>query len=197
MDDDFNTPLAVAALFDLAGEANRTGSDALKRQLRALAGVIGLLQREATEFLQAKIQRDEPIHLDDVEIGRRIQERTVAKRSKDYAQADQIRSELKYYGIVLEDVGETTKWRRGSVFRMIEPDELDDYRSAILRCGYSILDFEIKEYPEKNPATGIFAIRGEIEIKRMSNAKLINFQAGHGSSWPADFEDALKTGRFE
>jgi len=197
MDDDFNTPEAVAALFDLANEANRTGSDALKRQLRALAGVLGLLQREATEFLQAKIQRKEPIHLENAEIDRRIQERTVAKRSKNYAQADQIRSELKYYGIVLEDVGEATKWRRGSAFRMIEADELDDYRSAILRYGYSILDFEIKEYPEKNPATGIFAIRGEIEIKRMSNAKLINFQAGHGSSWPVEFEDALKAGRFE
>ncbi|MGB7596268.1 MAG: DALR domain-containing protein, partial [Gallionella sp.] len=109
MDDDFNTPEAVAVLFDLANEVNKSDSPLLAAQLRALSGVLGLLQREPVEFLQGSASGK---GLDDAAIGAQIQARSAAKQAKNFAEADRIRRELLEAGIVLEDTPQSTTWRR-------------------------------------------------------------------------------------
>ncbi len=108
MDDDFNTPEAVAVLFDLANEVNKTSAPQLAAQLRALGGTLGLLQREATEFLQGSVVEG----LSETQISEQIAARITAKLSKNYAEADRIRKELLTAGIVLEDSATGTTWRR-------------------------------------------------------------------------------------
>ncbi len=108
MDDDFNTPEAVAVLFDLANEVNKTSAPQLAAQLRALGGTLGLLQREATEFLQGSVVEG----LSETQISEQIAARIAAKLSKNYAEADRIRKELLTAGIVLEDSATGTTWRR-------------------------------------------------------------------------------------
>jgi len=110
MDDDFNTAEAVAVLFDLANEVNRDGSAALAGQLRALGGVLGLLEREPVVFLQAGV--GEADGLDAAAIDTAIAERAAAKKAKDYAAADRIRAELLAAGVILEDSAAGTTWRR-------------------------------------------------------------------------------------
>lgn len=111
MNDDFNTPVAVSVLFDLANEVNKTRSSILARQLRLLGGVIGLLQRAPHAFLQASPGRE--AGLDEVEIEHRIAARANAKREKNFAEADRIRADLLVAGVVLEDKpGGLTQWRR-------------------------------------------------------------------------------------
>ena len=105
MDDDFNTALAIAVLFELANEVNRTKSPVLARQLRALGGVLGLLQRDATDFLRGQAG-------DAAQIEEKIALRAAAKKAKNYAEADRIRAELAAQGIVLEDGPSGTTWRR-------------------------------------------------------------------------------------
>ena len=107
MDDDFGTPEAVAVLFDLANEVNR-GAGRLAPQLRALGGVLGILQREAREFLRA----GPGATLEDAEIERRIARRAAFKKEKNYAAADAERAALAAAGIVLEDGPAGTTWRR-------------------------------------------------------------------------------------
>ncbi len=109
MDDDFNTPEAVAVLFDLANEANRSQSAEAAAQLKALAGVLGLLQRDAQEFLQGSATAG---GLDDAAINAQIEARIAAKKAKDFAEADRIRKALLEAGIVLEDTAQGTSWRR-------------------------------------------------------------------------------------
>jgi len=109
MDDDFNTPEAVAVLFDLANEVNRTQSAESAAQLQALAGVLGLLQRDAQAFLQGAVSED---GLDDAAIAAQIAARVAAKAAKDYAEADRIRKALLAEGVVLEDTAAGTTWRR-------------------------------------------------------------------------------------
>jgi cysteinyl-tRNA synthetase len=109
MDDDFNTPEAVAVLFDLANEVNRSQSAEAAAQLRALAGVLGLLQREPQDFLRGHSGQG---GLDDAGIDARIAARSAAKQAKDFAGADRIRKELLESGIVLEDSASGTTWRR-------------------------------------------------------------------------------------
>ncbi len=111
MDDDFNTPEAIAALFELANEVNRTQSASAAGQLKALAGVLGLLQRDPVVFLQAVPGTTG--EFDPAMIEARILARSTAKKLKDFAEADRIRAELLAGGIVLEDKpGGATEWRR-------------------------------------------------------------------------------------
>ena len=109
MDDDFNTPEAVAVLFDLANEVNKADSPQLAAQLRALGGVLGLLQRDSVEFLRGGATVSGP---DDAAISAQIDARNSAKKAKNYAEADRIRQELLDAGIVLEDTPQSTTWRR-------------------------------------------------------------------------------------
>jgi cysteinyl-tRNA synthetase len=107
LDDDFGTPEAMAVLFDLAGAANR-GEAALAAQLKALGGVLGLLQRDPQLFLQAAPAGG----LSNEEIDAKVGARVTAKKAKNFAESDRIRDELKAAGIVLEDGPQGTTWRR-------------------------------------------------------------------------------------
>jgi cysteinyl-tRNA synthetase len=116
MDDDFNTPLALSVLFDLAREINRlrdgdpaaAGRDA--GLLKELGGVLGLLQDDPERYLRAAASAGA---LDDRDIERLIAERTSARKQRDFAAADRIRDELAAEGVALEDrPGGGTDWRR-------------------------------------------------------------------------------------
>jgi len=112
MDDDFNTPEALAVLFELANEVNKTHSASMAGLLKALAGVLGLLERAPTEFLQAP-SGEQAVGLDAAEIAARIAARAAAKKAGNYAEADRMRQNLLTAGIVLEDKpGGVTEWRR-------------------------------------------------------------------------------------
>jgi cysteinyl-tRNA synthetase len=127
MDDDFNTPEAMVVLFDLANELNRTKSVEAARQLKALGGVLGLLQEDPIERSQRfrHIVGSGNIILEDVtasgsgtithtpeSIDHLIEARNAAKQAKNYAEADRIRKELLAEGIMLEDSAQGTTWRR-------------------------------------------------------------------------------------
>ncbi|QGM22069.1 cysteine--tRNA ligase [Spiribacter sp. 2438] len=116
MDDDFNTPLALSVLFDLAREINRARDDGRQERvtvladtLRQLSSVLGLLCRPPEDFLTGSAG--------DVELGAEsiealIEERARARREKDFSRADAIRDQLQADGVVLEDKPDGTLWRR-------------------------------------------------------------------------------------
>jgi cysteinyl-tRNA synthetase len=108
MDDDFNTPEAIAVLFELAGEANR-GDASAARLLRALGATLGLLQRDAESFLKAGATAG---GMAESAIETLIAARQEARRRKDFAESDRIRAQLLEAGIVLEDAAAGTTWRR-------------------------------------------------------------------------------------
>ncbi len=108
LDDDFNTPEAMAVLFDLANEANKNSSAQYAAQLKALGAVLGLLQRDPQDFLQGNSAGG----MDEATIMSHIAERVAAKLAKNYAESDRIRKDLLAAGIVLEDSAAGTSWRR-------------------------------------------------------------------------------------
>ncbi len=116
MRDDFNTPEALAALFELVRDINRVRpSDpdlaaALGALLRKLGEMLGLLQGSADDFLRGAGDQGD---LDDAAIEALIEARTTAKQSRDWTAADKIRDRLKDAGIILEDSPTGTTWRRG------------------------------------------------------------------------------------
>jgi len=105
MDEDFGTPEAVAVLFELAAEVNRSQSAALAGLLKALGGCLGLLQAAPQAFLQAGAAG-----MDAAAIEAQIAARTAAKAAKNWAEADRIRSDLLAQGIVLKDAPSGTTW---------------------------------------------------------------------------------------
>ncbi len=108
MDDDFNTPEALAVLFELAGDVNRTSDAQLAALLRGLGATLGLLQQPAQQFLQAGAAA-----LDTAWVEQQLQRRSQAKAARDYALADAIRHELAQRGVALEDKpGGVTVWRQ-------------------------------------------------------------------------------------
>jgi cysteinyl-tRNA synthetase len=125
MDDDFNTPEAMAVLFDLANEVNRAQSIETANLLKNLAAVLGLLQQDANEFLQGKVATISGATYDsdfvsgsvttgltETQINDFILNRAEAKKTKNFAEADRIRKELADAGIILEDTPQGTTWRR-------------------------------------------------------------------------------------
>jgi len=127
MDDDFNTPEAMAVLFDLANQVNRTQSVEAAAQLKTLGATLGLLQDDpiirsqrggrsinasVNERATARDSTDAQVIYGKESIDRLIAERTAAKQAKNFAEADRIRKELLAAGIVLEDSAAGTTWRR-------------------------------------------------------------------------------------
>ena len=125
MDDDFNTPEAIAVLFDLANDFNKNKSIESAALLENLGAVLGLLQNDANAFLQGTVSGSANIvessdiangsgHIgpNDMQISEMISLRTEAKKAKNFAEADRIRKELSDAGIILEDTPQGTTWRR-------------------------------------------------------------------------------------
>ncbi|HVL56472.1 MAG TPA: cysteine--tRNA ligase [Burkholderiaceae bacterium] len=114
LDDDFNTPEALAALFDLAAEVNRSRDAAAERELRALAQILGLLGRDPAQARRSGLRGTDASSgaIDEARIEALIAERLQARRERRYADADRIRDELAGRGVVLEDTAAGTVWRR-------------------------------------------------------------------------------------
>jgi cysteinyl-tRNA synthetase len=109
MDDDFGTPEAVAVLFELAGDVNRSRDAAMAGLLQALGAVLGLLQQDPQAYLQAGGAAS---GLDEGAIAEQIAARAAAKTAKNFAEADRIRQALLSQGIVLKDGPSGTTWER-------------------------------------------------------------------------------------
>ncbi len=117
MDDDFNTPVALSVLFDLAREINKEKdrdpdrAARLAGRLKYLGEILGILQDDPEHFLKGGMSEQDSLSGEEIE--RLIALRLEAKKNKDWAEADRIRDQLKKQGIVLEDVPGGTNWRRG------------------------------------------------------------------------------------
>ncbi|ASQ45673.1 cysteine--tRNA ligase [Legionella clemsonensis] len=107
MDDDFNTPVALAVLFQLSHEINKTSSPKLASTLKHMASLLGLLQSPPDAFLQAGLDDQEKEQIEQL-----IQERLEARTARNWARADEIRTLLTNQGIDLEDGPNGTTWRR-------------------------------------------------------------------------------------
>ncbi len=118
MDDDFNTPEALAVLFDLVREINRVrptdpaAAAGLGGELRRLGGVLGLLRDDPEHYLQGSGEAGLE-GLSDSAIDTLIERRTAARKARNWAEADRIRDELQTAGVLLEDGAQGTRWRRG------------------------------------------------------------------------------------
>jgi cysteinyl-tRNA synthetase len=107
MDEDFATPEAVAVLFDLAAEVNRTRDGQLAYRLKALGSILGLLQAQPRLFLQGGQPGDDVAHIDAL-----IERRAQAKQARDFVGADAVRAELAALGVVVKDTPSGTVWVR-------------------------------------------------------------------------------------
>ena len=107
MDDDFNVPVAVAALFELANRAQAKKDVAASRQLKKLGAILNILQGDPEAFLKGSTEG-----VDEAQIQALIDERRQAKKDKNYARADEIRKQLAADGIVLTDTPQGTTWHR-------------------------------------------------------------------------------------
>ncbi|MFJ1267337.1 cysteine--tRNA ligase [Legionella lytica] len=107
MNDDFNTPVALSVLFQLSHEVNKNANLVLAATLKHLAAVMGLLQSDAAEFLQAGLADDDKVIIEQL-IAQRLQART----DRNWERADQIRAELLEQGVELEDGPKGTTWRK-------------------------------------------------------------------------------------
>ncbi|MFV1922720.1 MAG: cysteine--tRNA ligase [Methylotenera sp.] len=127
MDDDFNTPEAIAVLFDFATETNKSNSLESATLLKKLGSVLGLLSQPPDDFLQGDVVKAISGQQISTELGAlspatenltregissMIERRAEAKKAKNYAEADRIRKELSDAGIILEDTPQGTTWRR-------------------------------------------------------------------------------------
>jgi cysteinyl-tRNA synthetase len=116
MDDDFNTPEAIAVLFELANALNRARKDSaasvsnLSATLRFLGGSLGMLAEDAETYLRSGSVTEDA--LSDAEIEQLIAKRSAAREMKDWQESDRIREQLKGNGVVLEDGPTGTTWRR-------------------------------------------------------------------------------------
>ncbi|MGI0117598.1 cysteine--tRNA ligase [Zooshikella sp. RANM57] len=112
MDDDFNTPEALAVLFDMVREINRNKATQpeqaaqIAAEMKALGDVLGLLQQDPEAFFQQQTQDVDPQQVENL-----IEQRNAARKQRDFAKADEIRDQLLAMGVVLEDSREGTKWR--------------------------------------------------------------------------------------
>ncbi|AFU18554.1 cysteine--tRNA ligase [Actinobacillus suis] len=113
MDDDFNTPGALAVLFEIAREVNKLKTEDVAKanglavRLKELAGVLGLLYQDPEAFLQGDADNDEVAEIEAL-----IKQRNEAKAAKNWAVADEVRDKLKAMNIVLEDTPNGTTWRK-------------------------------------------------------------------------------------
>ena len=111
MNDDFNTPEAIAVLFDLANETNKKSLKQGADLLKGLGGILGLLQQDPQQYFQDDASLGISAYTSE-QIEDLIQERVTARKEGDYARADQIRKDLFNAGVVLEDNPQGTGWRR-------------------------------------------------------------------------------------
>ena len=112
MNDDFNTPEAIAVLFDLANETNKKSLKQGASLLKELGGILGLLQQDPQQYFQDDASLGDSAFTSE-QIENLIQERVTARKEGDYTKADQIRKDLFNAGVVLEDNPQGTGWRRG------------------------------------------------------------------------------------
>lgn len=118
MNDDFNTAEALAVLFDLARDVNRMRADSMDKAsalaglLRHLGGILGLLSMDPDDFLQGGVSLEQGAGLKNEDIDALIAQRLEARTQKNWAEADRIRGVLADAGVVLEDTGGQTTWRR-------------------------------------------------------------------------------------
>jgi cysteinyl-tRNA synthetase len=117
MDDDFNTPEAIAVLFDLANTINKTHQPHLASLMKALGGVLGLLQQDPRQYFQRTASEEESAFTSE-HVERLVQQRLIARANKNYAEADRIRKELMDASIILEDSPQGTTWRRATSIPM-------------------------------------------------------------------------------